>query len=98
MMPDVEERTFGLRAWSGHSRGMPIAHRHFDLELNYVLEGTMTYLIGGAVVALPLRRLCVLWGGMAHQTLSPTDNPKAFWMLKRPEVDEDKTLGGQEQQ
>ncbi|MEX0653742.1 MAG: helix-turn-helix domain-containing protein [Phycisphaeraceae bacterium] len=48
---------------------MATAHRHQDLELNYVLHGRMTYLIGGSLVTLPQRRLCVLWGGMPHQSI-----------------------------
>lgn len=59
---------------------MGAAHRHLDLELNYVLRGPMTYLIGGAVVTLPLRRLCALWGGMAHQTLGAAGSAEAFWV------------------
>jgi AraC-like DNA-binding protein len=64
-----DDEALGLRAWIGHTHGMAAAHRHLDLELNYVLSGTMTYLIGGEVVTLPRRRLCALWGAVPHQTL-----------------------------
>ena len=69
-----------LRVWTGTSTGMPVAHMHSDLELNYVLQGRMTYLMGGSLVTLPRRRLCVLWAGTPHQTVvrrGPA--PKLTW-------------------
>jgi AraC-like DNA-binding protein len=53
---------------------MAQAHRHHDLELNYLLSGTTQYLVGGALMDLPLRRLCVLWGAMPHQVI--VSNPE----------------------
>jgi AraC-like DNA-binding protein len=61
----------GLRVWlSEGSSKMPVAHRHQDLEFNFLLQGTMRYLIGGAFVTLPQKRLCVIWGAMPHQSVS----------------------------
>lgn len=69
----------GLRVWlsTGASR-MRQAHRHHDLEFNYLLRGTTQYLIGGALVDLPLRRLCVLWGAMPHQVVVSTPARQKF--------------------
>jgi AraC-like DNA-binding protein len=85
----------GLRAWMGSTHGMAHAHRHLDLEINFVLSGVMTYLIGGEVVRLPPRRLCVLWGAVPHQSLRDGDNPATLiwqttpleqvWSWKLPE-------------
>lgn len=62
--------TFGLRAWTAQGgTGMRVAHRHQDLELNYLLQGTMRYLIGGTFVTLPHKQLCVIWGAMPHQSV-----------------------------
>lgn len=58
---------------------MPQAHRHHDLEFNYLLSGTTQYLVGGALVNLPLRRLCVLWGAMPHQVV--VSNPERQKLL-----------------
>lgn len=49
---------------------MRVAHRHQDLEFNFLLQGTMRYLIGGAFVTLPQNQLCVIWGAMPHQSIS----------------------------
>lgn len=57
---------------------MPQAHRHHDLEFNYLLSGTTQYLVGGALVDLPLRRLCVLWGAMPHQVVVSNPDRQKF--------------------
>ena len=74
------EATLGLAAWSGQSRGMASAHRHLDLEINYALAGTMTYLVGGRIVDLPPRRLCLLWGGVPHQMMRGPRVVEAIWV------------------
>lgn len=76
----LSQSTIGLRAWTtqGGTR-MRVAHRHQDLELNYLLGGTMRYLIGGAFVTLPHHRLCVIWGAMPHQSVS--SDPARHMML-----------------
>ena len=77
---EAAEGTLGLAGWIGQSRGMAAAHRHLDLEINYVLAGTMTYLIGGRVVNLPPRRLCLLWGGVPHQMMRKRHVVEAIWV------------------
>lgn len=75
-----EEGEIGLRGWVGQSRGMASAHRHLDLEMNYVLSGTMTYLIAGRLLELPPRRLCLLWGGVPHQMIRNPVPVEAVWV------------------
>ena len=75
-----EEEAFGLAGWVGQSRGMALAHRHLDLEINYVLAGTMTYLVGGGIVELPPRRICLLWGGVPHQMIHRPGAVEAIWV------------------
>ena len=58
----------GIRVWfSEDKKGMQKAHLHQDLEFNYLLHGSMQYLIGGTFVTVPERRLCIIWGAMPHQ-------------------------------
>lgn len=69
----------GLKVWlSKDGHRMAQAHRHHDLEFNYLLSGTTRYLIGGALVDLPLRRLCVLWGAMPHQVVASNPERQKF--------------------
>jgi AraC-like DNA-binding protein len=75
-----EEGELGLAGWIGQSRGMTAAHRHLDLEINYVLDGPMTYLIGGRMVDLPPCRLCLLWGGVPHQMIRSRRCAEVIWV------------------
>ena len=75
-----EAGALGLAGWLGQSRGMAAAHCHLDLEVNYVLAGTMTYLVAGRIVALPQRRLCLLWGGVPHQMIRSSHPVEAIWV------------------
>jgi AraC-like DNA-binding protein len=75
-----EEGALGLAAWTGQSRGMLSAHRHLDLEINYVLSGTMRYLVGGSIVELPPDRLCLLWGGVPHQMIRSRKAAEVIWV------------------
>ena len=75
-----DEGALGLAGWIGHSRGMTSAHRHLDLEINYVLSGTMTYLVGGRIVTLPQDCLCLLWGGVPHQTVRSPQSTEVIWV------------------
>ena len=59
---------------------MMSAHRHLDLEINYVLSGTMRYLVGGRIVELPLCRLCLLWGGVLHQMIRSPQAAQVIWI------------------
>lgn len=78
--PIREEGTIGLAAWTGESRGMISAHRHLDLEINYILSGNMRYFAGGRIVDLPPRRLCLLWGGIPHQMVRNRQPAEAIWV------------------
>jgi AraC-like DNA-binding protein len=75
-----DEKTMGLAGWSGLSHSMTSAHRHLDLEINYVVAGTMTYLVGGRIVTLPPRCLCLLWGGIPHQLIRSLRAAEAIWL------------------
>jgi AraC-like DNA-binding protein len=46
---------------------MPRADQHDEVELNYVLDGTLTYLMGGQRVLVPAQRLVVFWAVVPHQ-------------------------------
>lgn len=78
---EIKLEALGLRAWVGRSRPMAMAHYHHDLELNYILSGSLTYLIAGALVTLPPRRLCALWGAVPHQNMRlDAEPPEAIWV------------------
>ncbi len=62
---------------------MRVAHRHNDLEINFLLQGSMRYLIGGAFVTIPQNHFCVIWGAMPHQSVI-TDPSRQMMLVTLP--------------
>ncbi|PZF75380.1 AraC family transcriptional regulator [Aestuariivirga litoralis] len=48
-------------------RPMPRPHMHSQVELNFVLDGAMTYWFDGRVMELTAGRLALFWGMIPHQ-------------------------------
>ena len=48
-------------------RPMPRPHMHSQVELNFVLAGSMTYWFDGRVMELTAGRLALFWGMIPHQ-------------------------------
>lgn len=46
---------------------MPGPHMHSQVELNFVLSGTMTYWFDGRILTLSAGRLALFWGMIPHQ-------------------------------
>ncbi len=65
--PTTDEPSFGLRCWQGSPKLMSLAHRHNDIELNYVERGTIAYLFGGKRVELRAGDVCVFWAATSRQ-------------------------------
>lgn len=77
---DRHQHGFGLRVWRVSPDAMPAAHTHPDVEINFLLEGTVRYLYGGSIVDLEPERITVLWGGIPHQTLTPGTAGTGVWL------------------
>lgn len=43
--------------------------RHNEVEINYLIEGSITYLINGRKVTVPSGRIVMFWGLMSHQII-----------------------------
>ena len=50
-------------------RRMPGPHMHSQIELNFVLEGAMTYWFDGRELTVDAGRLCLFWGMVPHQVI-----------------------------
>lgn len=48
-------------------RAMPRPHMHSQVEINFVLQGSMTYWFDGCVMELTAGRLALFWGMIPHQ-------------------------------
>lgn len=43
--------------------------RHNEIEINYLIEGSITYLVNGRKVTIPSGRIVMFWGLMSHQII-----------------------------
>lgn len=55
------------------------AHRHDDLELNYMRRGWYRYLVGGEVVTLEAGGVLALWGAFPHQSVGAASEASMCW-------------------
>lgn len=62
---------------------MAFPHMHSQIELNFVLEGRMTYWFDGRELAVDEGRLVLFWGMIPHQVREITD-PTRFVCLYAP--------------
>jgi AraC family transcriptional regulator, melibiose operon regulatory protein len=58
---------YGLTCVRWHPESMDRADRHNEIEVNYLWEGTVTYLVSGTRRVLRPGRLIVFWAGVPHQ-------------------------------
>jgi len=67
-----------LQLWVNRTRSgglfMPRRHRHNTVELNYIREGWVGYLLPGRFLRVPPRRFTVFWGATPHQIVEMARN------------------------
>jgi AraC-like DNA-binding protein len=56
------------------------SHWHDQVEINYAVGGSLTYLLGGSVVRVTPGRLSLFWAGIPHSVLSRTEVEKFYWV------------------
>ncbi len=66
--------THGLFGHYTPSDVMDQLHRHNEIELNFIEQGTFTYLFGGNLVQLPPRRLIIFWAAKPHRIVQNEPN------------------------
>jgi AraC family transcriptional regulator, melibiose operon regulatory protein len=72
--------TFGLRVWRGEVPRMAESHRHHELELNLIFNGSMTYLFGGQRFTLETGQLMLFWGTLPHRLLACDKGTVCGWL------------------
>ncbi|WP_254705938.1 helix-turn-helix domain-containing protein [Streptomyces vilmorinianum] len=75
----VDEPSY-LRGWSGRPTLMAAAHRHDDLEINFVAGGgSMLYLYGGELLEVAVGGLAVFWAAIPHQLVA-SQATRVHWL------------------
>ncbi|MGH3088641.1 MAG: helix-turn-helix domain-containing protein [Rubrobacteraceae bacterium] len=76
---DLDEAP-GFRIWRGQPfEEMPF-HWHDQVEINFAVGGTLTYLMAGSVVTVPPGKLAIFWAGIPHSVLRRTRVEDFFWV------------------
>jgi AraC-like DNA-binding protein/mannose-6-phosphate isomerase-like protein (cupin superfamily) len=57
-------------------RRMSAPHMHSQVEINFVLDGQITYWLDGRRLVITAGQLCLFWGMVPHQVTEVTDGAK----------------------
>lgn len=74
--PDLAPYGFTCELWKAVVMRRP--DRHDEIELNLLLHGSLTYLLGGTRVTLQEGRLGAFWAAMPHQIIGSERNPEYY--------------------
>ena len=70
----------GFWIWRGQPCASMPSHWHDQVEINYALGGSLTYLLAGSVVRVPPGRLSLFWAGVPHSVVSRTEVEEFYWV------------------
>jgi AraC-like DNA-binding protein len=59
---------------------MPRPHRHNEVELNFVEQGSMTYLFGGVRSAVRAGQMALFWATIPHQVIITGEQTILHWI------------------
>lgn len=72
--------SFGFHVWRGQPAAMASAHRHGDVEFNFVVRGRMRYFLGGRFQQIPQGRLGGMWAGLPHRLVEIDRGTECIWV------------------
>jgi len=59
---------------------MPRPHRHNEVELNFIEQGSLTYLFGGMRTSLKAGQMALFWATVPHQLMQVEERTILHWM------------------
>lgn len=74
--PKFKPYGFTCQRWTPVPMKRP--DRHNEIELNFLKQGSLAYLIGGEVVTIPARRMAVFWAAIPHQIVAAGGKAEYF--------------------
>jgi AraC-like DNA-binding protein len=88
MLADLKLRSGydGFLYLAESARNLPSlqSHHHRELELNVVVQGTITYVVNGKRFTFPPRTLLWLFPGQEHQLITRSDNARFYVVVFTP--------------
>lgn len=76
---DLDEAP-GFGVWRGQPFASMPSHWHDQVEINFAVGGSLTYLLAGSVVRVPPGRLALFWAGMPHSVVNRTGTGEFYWV------------------
>lgn len=70
----------GFASYFGPPGLMRRPHSHDDIELNFVEEGSITYLFGEKEVTVEAGDLALFWAAMPHQLVESPECTRMYWL------------------
>jgi len=90
MLEDLKlgERYDGFLFLAEAARNPPVlgSHRHIELELNLVVEGTITYVVRGRRFTFGKRSLLWMFPAQEHQLVDRTGDAQYYVAVFKPEL------------
>ncbi len=71
----------GFTAFTGRPHVMEGPHRHDEIEVNYLFQGSVTYLFAGRLVTLKAQQLTLFWAALPHQIVRMQPRTRMAWVL-----------------
>lgn len=76
---DIDEAP-GFRVWNGRPHASMPPHWHDQVEINFAVGGSLTYLLAGSVVRVPPGRLSLFWAGIPHSVVKGGAVENFYWV------------------
>lgn len=77
---DEETAIIGLAGYRGEPAPMRRAHRHNEVEINYLERGTISYQFGGTPVELSAGHLALFWAAVPHRLAAIEPGTVLCWL------------------
>lgn len=69
----------GVRSYIGPAKRMELLHSHSEFEINWILNGNVTYDFSGVIKKIPPKTMVVFSGSTPHRIINIKKNSKIAW-------------------
>lgn len=76
----IDVQAFGLANETHQPSRMARAHRHNEVEMNFVVSGAMSYLFGGSRVEVQAGETALFWAAIPHQLVDVAEGTIYHWL------------------
>ena len=70
----------GLKSGIFRPPDIPFLHRHSEVELNYLEQGSITYMFGAERVSMQPGQFALFWAVIPHQIIQAEEKLMLHWM------------------